>query len=434
VLGRILAQAVWPLLLVSFLFVTRDQLLFGLLAVAAAGFVVALVGLGPDRLGRLVVILALLTAPINDQNYRPIPGGPITFSDLFLVIGFALLLPALAQRGVVLPLDWTIGAFVVTFMVLITALLTPAPFVALAFGLRLVAAAVIIPAAYLVWRPDRRTIEILAWAYVAGHMVSIAWGAVEHYPRWDGLATHPNFFAMAGTTALAILVHKWFTTSGRERHLALAAAVVCCAGIYLSGSRAALIVVVVMALMVPLVERTSASAFAVLGGGIVGVLALQWVIQYAGDESALGRLVGGGSASGSDIDRRNKLTEGIDKWAHSPIIGNAFDEGALLAHNVYLEVAIGIGVIGLAGFLAILWSGSRTLFTDHPLRRLGYVAVQFAATGMLTNSIWDRFVWTALGLGILAVVPLTGEDLPAEGADAQDSPSSLTHDPKVATP
>lgn len=431
--GRVLAQAMWPFMLVAFVFVTRDQLLFAAAAFILSGFLIALIGLGPDRLGRYIVIAALLTAPINDKDLRPLPGGPVTFSDVFLLLGFALLLPALTRRGVVLPLDWVLGALIIMFLVLITALLVEAPVEALGYGTRLVAAAVVIPFLFLIWRPERRTIEILVWAYIVGQLGSIAWAVVEHHSRWDGLATHPNFFGMAGTTALALLVHKWFTTTGRERSLALAAAVVVAGGIYMSGSRAALIVTVVMALIVPFVERTSASAFSVLAGGVIALLVLQWAIRYAGEDSALGRLTGGGTAEGSDTERRDKLAIGIDKWTHSPIWGNAFDGTALDAHNIYLEVAIGIGVVGLFGFLLVLWSGSRSLFTDHPLRRLSYPAVAFAATGMLTNSLWDRFVWCAVALSILAVIPLTGEDLPPDEPDAQDSPS-LPHDTKVATP
>lgn len=430
-IGRVLAQAVWPIFLVAAVVVTQDQLILAVLALVVGGFLIALIGLGPDRLGRYVVIAAVLAAPINDKDLRPLPGGPVTFSDLLLLVGFALLVPALTRRGVVLPLDWALGAIIVIFMVLLTSLLVDAPLEALTVGTRLVAAAVIIPFLFLLWRPERRTIEILVWAYIAGHMVSIAYAAVEGYSRWDGLATHPNFFAMAGTTALALLVHKWFVTSGRERTLTLAVAIVCAGGIYMSGSRAALIVTVVMALMIPFVERTSASAFSVLAGGVVTLLALQWAIQYAGEDSALGRLTGGGSAQGSNTERRDKLTIGLDKWTDSPIWGNAFDETALDAHNIYLQVAVGIGVIGLFGFLLILWSASRSLFTDHPLRRLSYPAVAFAATGMLSNSLWDRFVWCAVALSILAVIPLTGEDSPETDPDAQDS-SSLPDDTKVA--
>lgn len=423
--GRVVAQAVWPCLAILFVLASRDQPVIGLLGIAVTGFLCALLALGPDRLGRYFLIAALLATPINDRYMRPIPDGPITWSDLLLFVGFILLIPALTRRGVVLPLDWLIGAIVIVFLVLITALLAPSPLVAFSYGSRLIAAAVVLPLAFLLWRPDRRTIETMIWAYVIGQMTSVFYGLLEGYPRWDGLASHPNFFAMAGTTAGALLIHKWYTTTGIERLCVAGATAVCLAGVYFSGSRTALITIALVALIVPFVERTSAATATVAAVLFSGFLVLAWASQFAGSESALGRLMGAGSAGGSDNERRDALSLGVDRWMNSPIIGNAFDSTALDAHNIYLQVLVGIGVIGLVGFLLVLASACRPALTSHAMRRLSYPAFAFVITGMLTNSLWDRFIWAPLSLSILAAIPLP------QGDQEPLASTPLPHDTKV---
>jgi len=395
------------LLLGLVLFSSRSPVL-AVVCVAFAGFLVALLALGTERLGTLVIIAATFTGPINHVQYgRPIPNGPVTWSDLFLAVGFLVLAPTMLSRRTRVPMDWAVGAFLVVAGVLISSALSPEPAVGLNYGLRLVAAAVVLPLAMLLWRPPRETVEKLAWAYVFGHVLSTTYAILTGPAvngRYAGLTSHVNFFALAGLLSAGVLVHKWYVLRPEHRWLVLACAPFCLFSIWFSGSRAALLVLVVVAIVVPVVERTAMSAFAVLAGGAGAIASASWLISRASEGSALARLKGDSSTTGSDQERKEALALGFDKFLAHPAFGKSFGEDALAAHNIYLEVAVGIGLLGLIGFLLIGFCAVRPLFGSGPLHRLGYVALAFGGVGMITNSLWDRFTWTALVLGILASV------------------------------
>ena len=100
------------------------------------------------------------------------------------------------------------------------------------------------------------------------------------------------------------------------------------------------------------------------------------------------------------------LQTGWDKFFAHPVLGNGFDATALDAHNIYLEIGIGIGLVGLVCYLLVLGVGVLPVLRSGPLRRLGYIALGYAAVGMLTNSLWDRFVWMAISLSVLAAADM----------------------------
>lgn len=405
---RISTNAAGALLLCALVLLSTRSLVLGVLGVLFSGFLLAVVALGPERLGTLLVWLAMFTAPMNDRDYRPLPGGPLTFSDLFFALGFLLLVGTMVRRRSRLPVDWAAGALLLVVAVLLAAAMSPTPAVGLNYGSRLIAAAVMLPAALLWWRPSRATIETLVWAYILGQVVSTMYSLAEGPTagtRYDGLATHVNFFALGGLLAITMLVHKWYVVRADRRWIVVVCTVICLFSIWSSGSRAALLVLLVVGVMVPLVERTAVSAYAVLAGAGIAVVAAEWLVRRAGEGSAVARLMGDSSTVGSDQDRREALSLGFEKWLAHPVFGKAFGEDSLAAHNIYLQVMVGIGLLGLVGFLLVGFSAIRPLFGTGPLHRLGYAALAFAGVGLITNSLWDRFIWAALSLGILAGLP-----------------------------
>jgi len=407
-MGRVSANLVGLLLLLVLVLASTRSMLLAVLGIGFSGFLVLLFWLGFERLGTLMVTLAMFTAPMNDRTYRPIPDGPITFSDVFFAVGFMLLVGVMLTRRTHLPPDWTIGSIIIVVAVLVSSALTPFPSVALNYGSRLIAAAVMLPLAMLWWRPSRAVIEQLVWAYILGQVASTMFSLVEGPAvgvRYDGLATHVNFFALGGLIALALLIHKWYVVPANQRWIVLGCAAFCALSIWTSGSRAALLVALVIGLTVPLIERTALSAYAVVAGAAAAVVSASWLIARAGEGSALARLKGDSSTTGSDQDRKEALAEGVDKWLLHPWLGKSFGEDALAAHNIYLQVMVGIGIFGLIGFLLIGLSALRPLLGTGPLRRLGFAALAFGGIGLITNSLWDRFTWAALSLSILAALP-----------------------------
>ncbi len=402
-LGRAVTVAVWPGLVVALVLMSTRGLIFALLALATAGFLTALVVLGPRRLGTGFMILAMFTAPQN--SVRPIASADfVTFSDLFVVLGACLLLPVMLSHPVRYPLAWLIGCVIVLTMVLLASALAPDPGTSLLIGLRLPAATLAVPLVFLAWRPDGRTIDVLAASYVAGHCVSTGYalvlGAIGN--RYYGLTTHFNFFGLSAVVATMLLVHLFARVRPSRRWVVWGAGLVCVASAVMSGSRAAVLVIVVIGLLYPLMERSVASAYLLLLGALGAILAGDRLLAGFGSGSALQRLQGDATTSTSDALRSTALEAGLEKFRLHPILGNGFDLTALYAHNIFLEVAIAIGLVGLVGHLLILGNAVLPMLGRGELRRLGYVALGYAAAGMLTNSLWDRFVWMGISLSLLA--------------------------------
>ena len=281
----------------------------------------------------------------------------------------------------------------------------------------------ILPIVIAWWRPERPVINVMLWSYLGGHLLSTAYG-VAHGPayagRYQGLTHHPNAFGLAGITSIVIVlyfvrVYRTFLV----RMILLGFVATSGLSIVISGSRAAIIVLVVIVLLIPLVERSGTIGVVWIGLGALGVLSLPYIIDLAGPESAIGRLAGSGTASASDAVRTEGLEVGFDRLWTSPIVGSGFNKVEEF-HNVFLEAAIAIGFIGLLGYLMVLFALARPLFSAHPLRRLTYLVWVYMGVGPTFPGLWDRTVWVPASLAALVM-------LAPYGRDEQDAPA----DPEV---
>jgi hypothetical protein len=445
VLGRTVLNVVSLVILGGLVALATTGPIGAVLALACAVGVTLVVVLGPERFGTGLVMLAMFTAPQN--AVRPIASADfVTFSDLFLLLGAGLLLPVVLQRRGRYPAVWVVGAIGLTSMVLVAAALGPTPALGLIYGLRLPAAAVALPLFFLAWRPEGRLVDALAWSYVAGHVVSTCYAVVEGRAindRYDGLTTHFNFFGIAAVVASSLLVHLYHRTPRRLRWIPVVAALFCAASISMSGSRAAALVVLMIVLLYPLLERSVLSAYLLIAGALSFVVLGDRLLKGFGSGSVIERLQGDATTSYSDNERTVALRSGWDKFFDHPVLGNGFDATALDAHNIYLEVAIGVGLVGLVCYVLVLGIGVLPVLRSGPLRRLGYVALAYAALGMLTNSLWDRFVWMGISLSVLAAAdmgprssrPRDDRELAAEPEPAATpAPEPATRSPRAAVP
>lgn len=424
--GRGTLAAVAVVLLGGLVALSTTGPIGAVVALACAVVVTLVVVLGPERLGTGFVLLAMFTAPQN--AVRPIATADfVTFSDLFLLVGAGLLLPTLLQRRGRYPALFLVGAVGLSAMVLISATIGPAPLAGLVYGLRLPAAAVALPLFFLAWRPQGRLVEALAWAYVAGHVVSTCYAVVEGRAvndRYDGLTTHFNFFGIAALMSSTMLVHLFHTTPRRYRWVPTVAAVFCAASITMSGSRATALVAATILVLYPLLERSVVSAYVLIATALCVVVAGNQLLSRFGNGSAIERLRGDATTAFSDNERTVALQTGWDKFFAHPILGNGFDATALDAHNIYLEVGIGIGLVGLVCYLLVLGIGVLPVLRSGPLRRLGYIAFGYAAVGLLTNSLWDRFVWMAISLSVLAAADMgPRSSRPRDDSEAAAAPT-----------
>jgi O-antigen ligase len=363
---------------------------------------------GPlERTATALLVAGALFAPLNDV--RPVAGLSImTMADALLVAGFGLLTPVLLNRKLIMP-----GSFVLGWALLLPAALVAsvlASDVATSFNhlARLLAAALVLPAALLWWRPDRRVISRLAAAYLVGAAVSViaavVEGPIDDENRYDGLTTHPNFLGHTAVIAIALTPFVTSQISALSRWFCYALALLCGYGVWISGSRAALVGLAVLAVLYPLLERSLLAA-----GGLVLGLAMTLLfwdqILGARGGNALGRLLGTTTSETSNEQRRGTLSAELERFLAEPLTGHGF-ENALAAHNIYLQIAVSAGIIGLLGFLLVLWTLISPLFTARrsALWRLGYVGIAYLVIGVLDKSLWDRFIWVGLALALLALV------------------------------
>ncbi|MGH3414196.1 MAG: O-antigen ligase family protein [Marmoricola sp.] len=382
---------------------TRSLVLAGV-CIGVAGLALALAVLGSRRLGTLAVLGAFATVPM----YKGLAvAGPITVPDALFVLGFGLLAFELLRGRPRAPLAYFVGVGLVCLSGIMAALLnSPSKTLpALSFWLITI---FVLPMAIAAWHPAPRVLDALAWAYVIGQVVDTGYAAIHDGTqglRWYGLSTQPNYLGQCGLLAICLLMFLHHRVRPNHRWIVWAAGAVCAAGVFFSGSRAAAVVLAVIILLVPLVERTGRSVTFAAVCGALGVLAGGFLLGTSGSSSTsvLGRFTGGGTAQGSDQMREQGLSNGWHQFLSNPIGGHGLSTNELfLIHNNLLEILVGVGIFGLAGYLLVLWTLGRIVLTELPLRRLGYAVIAYLGFGLTVPALYDRSIWAVVGLALLA--------------------------------
>ena len=388
----------------ALLLIAQLSTIAAIVAICVAGLCAAVVSFGLVQTATGIIVLAMFFAPCN--SIRPSPAASfVTMSDLLFALGFLLLAPVLMVRRISPPLIFVLGSFILIVMGILASLGSADPGTSLNHMTRFVLAGLGLPIAFMLWRPHNRIVVAFASAYVAGQALSvvnaIASGAEEDTGRYQGFSTHFNFFGLSALLAACLVPYIVAFIHPPWRWVAWAGGGLCLYGIWISGSRAALLVVVIIALLFPLVERSVPATGALAAAMGVGVLLSGRLLNDEGS-NALGRLKGDSTTNFSDDERTRALTEAIKMFKAHPFLGTGFEK-ALEAHNIYLEIGVAVGVVGVVGYALILGSAIYPLFTvPHPYHRLAYPALAYAMIGMLTNALWDRFIWSVLALALIA--------------------------------
>lgn len=422
-------------------YVSTLGMVFAAVAVGAAVMITTLAILGAERMGLLLLVCAFFTAPFYKGVAVPSTGSPITATDLLFVMAFSLLLPTLMKGRLQLPTLYFIGVGVVFATGLIASAASVEPtssLIALTLWMMVMLG---LPVAMGLLGPPGRLVDLMAAAFIAGHIFSTAYGVARGYigqGRHYGLATHPNYFAEAGMLALALLLYLAYRHRDRWMLLIVPAAGICGVSVILSGSRAATLVVAVLVLMVPVVERSAVTGFILAILGALAFFMLPIVAGFTGTGSSIARLAGDDDISGrfSNQARSLHLEEGWDRFLGSPLLGSGLIERFLFeVHNNFLEVAIAIGIFGLAGYLMVLYSFARPLFSLGEYRRLCYGAWAYIGFGATVPGIYDRTIWSVMALSAVAVVEYervrtANKDRPAP----VDAPGRAFHHPPPLAP
>lgn len=396
------------------------------LALVVAALVLVLAIFGAEKTGLGVLGLAFLTAPM----YKGLGGGTVTITDTCLVFGFLLLIPRLAAHRTRVPLSFSVGASLVAVTGLFAVAASGTAGKDLFTLILWCATLIVLPLGMTRLAPSTSTIERLAWAYIAGQLISFLGGVakVGLSGRSEGLTTHPNYFGEAGLVAFALCLHLY--ARGRHRWLVVAASAMALSTVYLSGSRAALAATAGIIVLIPVIERSALVGY-VVSSACVGVgIVVALLAPSASQNSALGRLLGKGTAAGSDTQRSQGLTEGLQRLGHHPILGQGF-QNLFNIHNNYLEAAIAVGIIGFLGYIAILITLTKPLFGHDPMRRLGYVMVATIAFGATIPSLYDRTAWVPASL--CAVLALGARGRPTEADEPGEGAAAPAHE-SVAGP
>lgn len=384
---------------------TRGSMLLLLLAVGAAAFVALLAVIGAERMGYLMLIGAFGTAPMY-KALAPSVGSPVTATDVLFVIAFTLLFPTLLRGHLRLPALYYVGVGLVLGSGLIASVFSADPLISSLSLFFWMAVMLGLPIAFGLLSPSPKLVDLLAAAFVAGQIFSFAYGAARGYVaqgRHAGYSTHPNYFAQAGMLSLALLIYLAYRHRDRWLFLIVPAAGLCGATVVLSGSRAATVVVAVLVLMVPVVERSALTGFLLAMLGAITLLVLPIVADIGGEGSSLSRLAGGGGSSYSDSARTLGLDEGLDRFFEHPLRGTGLID-LFDIHNNFLEVAVAIGIFGLVGYLMVLYVFARPIFGTGDYRRLSYGVWAYIGFGATVPSLYDRSVWAVMALSVVAIV------------------------------
>lgn len=395
--------------------VATQGLLYAAVAIVAAAYVVVVITVGARNTGIACMIAAFASAPM----YRGIENltGGIPPTDVFLAAAIIHLAPTFLGNRLRVPAVYLIGLLLTTVCCLIVVMVTGDLFVNAFYAVQWLFFIGVLPLVIAWWRPQLKTIDYLLWGYLAGHLVSTAKAVTEgavYANRYDGLTHHPNAFGLAGVTSIAIVLYLVHRHKSLVTRLVLAGFVaVSLFSITISGSRAAIVVLVVLILLIPIVERSALMGVGLAVLGALGVMSLPFIVGVSGEESAIGRLAGAGTASASDQVRDSALDSGLERLWASPILGSGFD-GVEQIHNVYLEAAVAIGILGLVSYLIAMYALARPLFSRHPLRRLSYIVWVFLGVAPTFPGLWDRTVWVPASLAALAMLSAEMRNAPAD--------------------
>lgn len=391
-----------------------------LLALGAAVMITLFAVLGPLRWGFMILTIAFAMVPM----YKGLGGGKqVTPPDLLIALAFVALLPRLLQRKARVPLDFSIGLSLMLIFGGIGSVVSEHAGSSMFSIMLWVSVLGFLPIALAALGLTLTEIQILAWAYVAGHMFDSVYAASQH-GRWYGLTTHPNFFGEYSVLAIALLswLHQY---TPRNRHwIVWGAGAVCVLDILMSGSRAASLALAVVVFLFPIVERSTRALFAIACGGAVGLAAFGTLAAHASSDSAIGRLLGQGTVAGSDAQRSQGLQNGWQLFTSHPLTGDGMTfQNVFLIHNNYLEVAVATGVIGFFGYIGLIVALDRVVLLKTPMHRLGYTAVALTVISGFEPSLYDRASWCAVALAFLAFQPRPDEDMVgSDAAPVADTP------------
>lgn len=388
---------------------------------------------GGDSVKLLLPLYLLIAAAIMSECWRawrgaPVETRPVRRLDVLLAVFFALYALQSAYSPDVPAAVQNFAFFYAPFALLYGMAATQRWDAAM---LRACAAAVVLLALLMV---GAGFVEFARGEYLI-RPAGIKPSDFDPYFRIQSLFFDPNIFGRFVSLVMLIVAALMIYTERARRVFAAA--------------------VLLAVLWIGLVLTLSQSSFAALLAGLVALAAMRWntrvtlvttgVFALAGLVFALAVPSVSGidvsdsrSAETSSSGRFDLVTGGFSLWSEKPLAGHGaggfavvFERGSLAkdsafgspsttkSHTAPLTVAAEQGLIGLAVFLALLWTAFKAVYRrvddeDRP-GLVGRVAVAASFTALFVHSLVyaalfeDPFTWVLLGMAVsLAAIPRPG--------------------------
>jgi O-antigen ligase len=357
--------------------------------------------------------------------------GPLTYGDIFLIAanGAALLSwPAFVQPTA----SWRRIATAVLLLAgggTIAMLLFSLPLASSTSELLsyVTSTAMCLSLAYFL-RPTRRETMLLAVSYGIGVLVS-CWVAIHQQVapgfRPTGLTTHPNHLGISALLGAGMWLAILFAAGRRWlRVVAFAACALAAYGVLESGSRAALVGLLAAVLGTIVGARAGRRILILTAGGLVPFYLIATRTITFSQENAFTRLLGGGTAPAADQGRSIRYAVIGQRIRDHPIIGNGFGDSRF-GHSLYLQMWAIAGLLGVIAIVLIVFAVARSWFAARKERDVFSVGLWsgyggYLVAALLSNQMWDRYLWLALALAIMAEANQLGDgSVPASPRDVQ---------------
>ena len=264
---------------------------------------------------------------------------------------------------------------------------------------------------------SKRGLRIVCWGTVLGSFAvflrqldSVSGPSVAATVRYgarlslDGV--NPNYHAYALATALFLAVILWHLSGSRATRAALAGLSLCFAvGVFLAGTRGALLSILLLAawlVAVRLVRVRIAYRYLLICASVVAAAITLGLL----DDIIRSEVVPSAREDGDLNGRLRIWPQARQLFEDRPILGHgagtfqAMNPLHIGAHNAFLEIGSGLGIVGLlvlVGALAAAVRRRSTASDDHTIALGAFVTVNLP---ILLSGYWSQstVLWMALGI------------------------------------
>lgn len=269
-----------------------------------------------------------------------------------------------------------------------------------------------------------------------GHIFQISSLLVSVEGRAVGVATDPNFFAAVVLASIPLAAHFSATVrSNKIRAMLLLLIIHNSYAIWITYSRGAILVYCVTAVMIAMEFAHKLRPKHVGFPALLLLLGIGAAIHFSPGGPMFERLAKLASPKSDDaLTRRlSYLFVARDSLIENPVLGSGpgtfplvyansmyagayalgYDDYERSAHNTYLELVVGTGLLGILAFLLILASAFKCLFSPQPpgakglpspalLRAYGYSFASFLLSLLFLSHTYHKYIWLFIGAAAAA--------------------------------